>query len=56
MPTLAEIARRTHSIMAYSRGIYVLLFFTHIPFVVNHTLNATPAERLQQHVWDGGRL
>ena len=26
-----------------------LLFFTHIPFVVNHTINATPLERLQQH-------
>jgi len=25
-----------------------VLFFTHIPFVVNHTINATPPERLQQ--------
>jgi len=25
-----------------------VLFFAHIPFVVNHTFNATPAERLQQ--------
>ena len=25
------------------------LFFTHIPFVVNHTINATPPERLQEH-------
>jgi len=25
------------------------LFFVHIPFVVNHTINATPPERLQQH-------
>jgi len=24
-----------------------VLFFTHIPFVVNHTFNATPPERLQ---------
>jgi len=24
------------------------LFFTHIPFVVNYTINATPPERLQQ--------
>jgi len=27
---------------------------THIPFVVNHTINATPPERLQQP--KGGRL
>jgi len=26
----------------------MVLFFTHIPFVVNHTINATPPERLQQ--------
>jgi len=24
----------------------MVLFFTHIPFVVNHTINATPPERL----------
>jgi len=29
--------------------IYISLFFAHIPFVVNHTINATPPERLQQH-------
>ena len=28
--------------------ICMALFFTHIPFVVNHTTNATPPERLQQ--------
>jgi len=27
----------------------MVLFFTHIPFVVNHTINTTPPERLQQH-------
>jgi len=27
----------------------MVLFFTHIPFVVNHTFNATPPERLQHH-------
>ena len=26
----------------------MVLFFTHIPFVVNRTINATPPERLQQ--------
>ena len=26
-----------------------VLFFAHIPFVVNHTFNATPTESLQQH-------
>jgi len=27
----------------------MVLFFTHIPFVVNHTINTTPPERLQQY-------
>jgi len=27
----------------------MVLFFTHIPFVVIHTINATPPERLQHH-------
>jgi len=30
-----------------SRHAYIFLFFTHIPFVVNHTINATPPEGLQ---------
>ena len=42
-----EFTRRHHSIITCSRHIYVLLFFAHIPFVVNHTFNATPPERLQ---------
>jgi len=25
-----------------------MLLFAHIPFVVNHTFNATPTEKLQQ--------
>ena len=29
----------------------MVLFFAHIPFVVNHTINATPPERLQ-HYYD----
>ena len=45
-----EITRRDHSIIAYSRHIDIFLFFAHIPFVVNHTINATPPERLQQRV------
>ena len=31
--------------------ICMVLFFTHIPFVVNHTINATPPEILQQYQW-----
>jgi len=27
----------------------MVLFFTHIPFVVNHTINVTPPERLQHY-------
>jgi len=33
-----------------ARATYIIvLFFTHIPFVVNHAINATPPERLQQY-------
>jgi len=39
MITLLLLVRATYS---------MVLFFTHIPFVVNHTINATPPERLQQ--------
>jgi len=35
--------------IACSRYIIMVLFFTHIPFVVNHTINATPLERLQHY-------
>ena len=42
-----EFTRHDHSIIACSRHIYILLFFAHIPFVVNHTINATPTERSQ---------
>jgi len=29
----------------------MVLFFTHIPFVVDHTINATPLERLQNLIF-----
>jgi len=32
----------------FAPHIWMVLFFMHIPFVVNHTFNATPPERLQQ--------
>jgi len=44
-----EIMRRNDSIIACSHHIYVVLFFAHIPFVVNHTFNATPKGRLQHN-------
>ena len=34
----------------FAPRISMVLFFTHIPFVVNHTINATPPERLQQYL------
>ena len=34
----------------FAPHICMALFFTHIPFVVNHTFNATPPERLQQYL------
>jgi len=40
---------RDHSIIACSRHIYMVLFFAHIPFLVNCAFNATPTERLQQY-------
>jgi len=43
-----EFTCHDHSIIACSRHINILLFFAHIPFVVNHTINAMPTERLQQ--------
>jgi len=39
---------RNLSYIACSHHGYIFLFFAHIPFVVNHTINATPQERLQQ--------
>ena len=33
----------------FAPRIYMVLFFTHIPFVVNHTINARPSERLQHY-------
>jgi len=59
-----EMTRLDHSIIACSwhayigvillsllvRGTLILvLFFAHMPFVVNRTFNATPPERLQQY-------
>ena len=35
--------------IACSRHAYIFLFFAHIQFVVNHTINAKPLERLQQY-------
>ena len=49
-----EITRRDHSIIACSHHAYIFLFFAHIPFVVNHTINATPPERLQQFLQKNG--
>jgi len=33
----------------FAPHICMVLFFTHIPFVVNHTINPSPPERLQQN-------
>jgi len=42
-----EIMLAISLIIACSRYIYNGVFFTHIPFVVNHIINATPPERSQ---------
>ena len=51
---LWEVTHQDHSIeitlLLLVRATYIMvLFFTHIPFVLNRTINATPPERLQQH-------
>jgi len=45
---LLEVTHQDHSIID-SHHAYIFLFFAHIPFMVNHTINATPPEKLQQH-------
>jgi len=49
--TAAASNSRDHAsqslIIACSLHAYIFLFFTHILFMVNHTINATPPERLQ---------
>jgi len=45
-----EFTCHDHSIIACLRHIYILLLFTHIPFMVNHTFNATPTESLQHYL------
>ena len=52
-PASLEVTHQDHSsgitLLLFLRATYIMvLFFTHIPFVVNHTINATPPERLQQ--------
>jgi len=42
-----EITRRDHYYCLFVP--HIVFFFTHIPFVVNRTFNATPPERLQHH-------
>jgi len=38
------------TLLLFVHATYIrVLFFAHIPFMVNRTLNATPTERLQQH-------
>ena len=40
---------RTLFYCLFAPHVCMVLFFTHIPFVVNHTINATPPERLQHN-------
>ena len=52
--TVAASSNRVHMPWSLYYCLFVphicmVLFFTHIPFVVNHTFNAPPPERLQQH-------
>jgi len=44
-----EFTQWDHSIVACLHHIYMVLFFVHIPFMVNCAFRTTPVERLQQH-------
>jgi len=45
-----EIMLAIYLLLLLACATYIMvLFFMHIPFVVNHTTNASPPERLQQH-------
>jgi len=51
--TMAASNNRDHApqslLLLLARATYIMvLVFTHTLFVVNHTINATPPERLQQ--------
>jgi len=43
-----ECTCHDHAVIACLRSVHIVFFFMHIPFVVNHTINAMPPERLQQ--------
>jgi len=51
--TVAASNNRVHArnlLLLLARATYTMvLFFTHIPFVVKHIINATPPERLQHY-------
>ena len=59
--TVAASSNRVHMPWSlyyclFAPHICMVLFFRHILFVVNHTFNATPPERLQQkHGWNKKR-
>jgi len=51
--TVAASNNRDHAsqslLLLLAGATYIkVLFFAHTPFVANHTINATPPERLQQ--------
>jgi len=50
-----EFTCHDHSVIACSRHIYMVLFFMHIPFVVNHTINAKIgiSDRNKMMLWPG---
>ena len=63
--TLVIMFNRSHVSIGTPRSLFyclfaphicMVLFFTHIPFVVNHTINTTPPERLQQKQVVTGKL
>jgi len=48
-PPFYQQATTEITLLLLVRATHILLFFMHIPFMVNHTINATPLERLQQY-------
>ena len=48
--SISAVSTSQSLLLLLARATYIMmLFFTHIPFVVNHTINATPPETLQQY-------
>jgi len=50
--SIGRVSTSQSLFLLLARATYIMvLFFTHTPFVVNHTINTTPPEKVQQSHW-----